>query len=245
MCQRVSCIFIRWFGHDGTRHVWSVAWCSVTHRPHCFLGSGRELPPSNVRLKCPELASLWEITSPSWWPHRWRSLEEATRGSIHYLHRYKKENPGCGCLDWIWGLSSRASRLSPQAMVHCQYHPWGVRRVGCYLGGCLSLKHCFILKTLSGGSAARSQVPAQPREMPGVGMPPYGRPCADDPTCAVTLYNCNHSDDSVADQGPEFGMIQVLCFGFSLLSFVRPAVESCGPARDQKEHWFSPNQDCA
>lgn len=140
MCQRVSCIFIRWFGHDGgTRHVWSVAWCSVTHRPHCFLGSGRELPPSNVRLKCPELASLWEITSPSWWPHRWRSLEEATRGSIHYLHRYKKENPGCGCLDWIWGLSSRASRLSPQAMVHCQYHPWGVRRVGCYLGGCLSL----------------------------------------------------------------------------------------------------------
>lgn len=104
--------------------------------------------------------------------------------------------------------------------------------MGCYLGGCLSLYP----KNIVWGSAARSQVPAQPREMPGVGMPPCGRPCADDPTCAVTLCNCNHSDDSVADQCPESGMIQVLCFGFSLLSLVRPAVESCGPERDEKEH---------
>lgn len=30
-------------------------------------------------------------------------------------------------------------------------------------------------------------------------MPPYGHPWGDDPACAVTLYNSNPHDESVAE----------------------------------------------
>lgn len=45
---------------------------------------------------------------------------------------------------WMPGLNMgpflQSIQTLTKAMVHCQYHPWGVTRVGCYLGGgCLSL----------------------------------------------------------------------------------------------------------
>ena len=72
-------------------------------------------------------------------------------------------------------------------------------------GDCLSLH----LKTITWGSASKSQVPSEPRK-----VPPCGRPCGDDPACAVTLCSSNPCDESVADQCPDSGTIQELCFGF-------------------------------
>lgn len=240
MCQRVV-YSSGGLGRDGgTRHVQSVAWCSVTHRPRCFLGSGRELPPSNIKLKCPELASLWESTSPSWWPHQWHSPEESTRGAFTTFTDTKRRTQGVDAWTEYGAFPPEHpdSHHRPWCTVSIIPEEWG--EWGAIWGGVF----LCILKTLSGGSAARSQVPAQPREMPGVGMPPCGRPCE---TTQPVLWHCAVVTTVMIDlQIDVLNLERSRCFVLVFhCSLVRPAIESCGPERDQKEHWFSPNQDCA
>lgn len=147
-------------GHDGgTQHVQSVAWCSVTHRPPCFLGSGRELPPSNVKLKCPELASLWEITSPSWWPHRWRSPEEATRGAFTTFTDTERRTQGVDAWTEYGAFPPEHpdSHRRPWCTVSItpeEWGEWGAIWAGVFL---------CILKSLSGGERGKkpSTRPAQ------------------------------------------------------------------------------------
>lgn len=78
MCQK-NCIFVKWF--------WPRKWNTheqSAQRPGHALSAGhgeRIAPSSAVKLKSTELSTFWWILSPSWWPHWWHSLEEATQGA--------------------------------------------------------------------------------------------------------------------------------------------------------------------
>lgn len=234
MCQK-NCISVKWiWPRRWNTHVRSV--CTAPGACTVSRAGGENRSPLTVKLKCTELSRFWQIMSPSWWPHWWHSLEEATQGASSPVLTDTKRRTSV----WISGLNAGLLLYSIQTLILCQRHPWVVRRVGRRLG----VFFLCILKPLSRGRWVRSQVPTEPRRMPKARTKSCGHPSERTHLCWTIrqfspwwwicwrLMSWIWNDSSALFQ-----------FLMLLPSFVRN--ESWWPERDQRVHWFSPNQDRA